>query len=155
MARAGDGADVTLSGVDAASVGAGSVLCHPDFPAPLAARFEARVVVLEVSVPVLRGQAVTLHAHAARESGHVSALVSLLDPKTWEVSRARPRCLLKGQTAVVEVTPARAVPLEQYSDYRALGRVALRDGGRTIAVGVVTKVTTVAEQQQAAAQGGG
>jgi elongation factor 1 alpha-like protein len=32
------------------------------------------------------------------------------------------------------------VPLELYSDYRALGRVALRDGGRTIAVGVVTEL---------------
>ena len=46
----------------------------------------------------------------------------------------------QGQTGVVEITASRAVPLELYSDYRALGRVALRDGGRTIAVGVVTKL---------------
>lgn len=75
---------------------------------------------------------------AARESGHVSALLSLLNAKTGEVQRARPRCLLKGQSAVVEVTPARPLCLEEYSAYRALGRVALRDGGRTIAVGIVT-----------------
>lgn len=55
---------------------------------------------------------------------------------------------------MVEVTPARPLPLERYSDYRQLGRVALRDGGRTIAVGVVTGVTTMAEQQAAAEQGG-
>lgn len=78
---------------------------------------------------------------AARESGHISGLVSLLNGKTGEVQRARPRCLLKGQSAVVEVTPARPLCLECYSDYRALGRVALRDGGRTIAVGVVTGCT--------------
>jgi elongation factor 1 alpha-like protein len=39
-----------------------------------------------------------------------------------------------------QVTPERPVCLERYSDLRALGRVALRDGGRTVAVGVVTAV---------------
>ena len=86
---------------------------------------------------------VTLHAHTARESGHISALVSLLNSKTGEVVRAKPRCLLKGQTAVIEITPARPICLEEYSDYRALGRVALREGGRTLAVGIVTSVTPV------------
>ncbi len=57
--------------------------------------------------------------------------------------RAKPRCLIKGQSAVVEVTPARPLCLEEYSDYRALGRVALREGGRTVAVGIVTAVTPV------------
>jgi elongation factor 1 alpha-like protein len=61
------------------------------------------------------------------------------------VQRARPRCLLKGQAAVVEVSPTRPLCLESYADYRALGRVALRDGGRTIAVGVVTRVLEAGE----------
>lgn len=46
----------------------------------------------------------------------------------------------QGQTGVVEVTPSRPLPLELYSDYRALGRLALRSGGRTVAVGVVTEL---------------
>ncbi len=40
----------------------------------------------------------------------------------------------------MEVTAGRAVPLEVFSDFRALGRLALRDGGRTLAVGVVTQL---------------
>ena len=35
VARAGDSADVTLTGVDATAVCSGTVLCHPDFPVPL------------------------------------------------------------------------------------------------------------------------
>lgn len=35
LARAGDSADVTLTGVDATAVCSGTVLCHPDFPVPL------------------------------------------------------------------------------------------------------------------------
>ena len=70
----------------------------------------------------------------------MSHLVSLLDPKTFEVSKNKPRCLLKGQSAMVEVTLSRTMCLETYKDYRALGRVALRDSGRTIAVGTVTEL---------------
>ena len=45
----------------------------------------------------------TLHAHAVREAAHLSSLVSLLDGRSGEVLRARPRCLLKGQSALVQV----------------------------------------------------
>jgi elongation factor 1 alpha-like protein len=47
---------------------------------------------------------------------------------------------LKGQTALIEVTAARSLVLEEYTDVKALGRIALREGGRTIAVGIVTKL---------------
>jgi elongation factor 1 alpha-like protein len=36
------------------------------------------------------------------------------------------------------------VCLEVYTDFRALGRVALREGGRTIALGLVTQVVSAA-----------
>ena len=38
LARAGDSADVTLAGIDTSAVGAGSVVCHPDFPVPLVSK---------------------------------------------------------------------------------------------------------------------
>jgi elongation factor 1 alpha-like protein len=140
VARAGDSADLVLGGIEPNVVRTGVVVCHPEFEVPLATRFEARVVILEVPIPVLQGQQVTIHVHAARENGTVTRLLSLLDAKTGEVSRRRPRCLLKGQTAVIEIVPGRPIPLETYAQCRALGRVALRDGGRTLAVGIVTAV---------------
>jgi elongation factor 1 alpha-like protein len=142
VARAGDSCDILLTGIEPSAVHAGYVVCHPDFPVPLALRFEVEIVVLDVQIPILKGQQVTLHAHAARDSGHVSRLISLLDSKTGEVVKERPRCLLKGQSARIEVTAARPIPLELFSDYKALGRVALRDAGRTLAVGIVTAVHT-------------
>ena len=50
------------------------------------------------------------------------------------------RCLLRGQTARLEVTAGRSLVLEEYADIKALGRIALREGGRTVAVGVVTRL---------------
>jgi len=41
------------------------------------------------------GGQVTLHAHSGQETGVISRLVSLLNAKTGEASRQRPRCLLK------------------------------------------------------------
>ena len=80
---------------------------------------------------------VSIHVHAAAEAAQISRLVSVLNPKSGEVMKARPRALTKGQTAVLEATTNRPVCLELYTNFRALGRIAIRDGGKTIAVGVV------------------
>jgi elongation factor 1 alpha-like protein len=82
LARAGDSADVVLAGVDASNLAIGAVLCHPDYPVPVVRKVEMQVVVLDVAVPVLKGQPVTLHAHSTREAGHISALLALLNAKT-------------------------------------------------------------------------
>lgn len=48
----------------------------------------------------------------------------------------------RAQITTPNTHACRPLCLEDYSDLRALGRVALRDGGRTVAVGIVTHVTT-------------
>ena len=58
LAMAGDTVDVALNGIDAAAVTGGSMLCLPHWPVPLVSRFEARVVVLEVAMPILKGRQV-------------------------------------------------------------------------------------------------
>ncbi len=45
------------------------------------------MVVLDVPLPLLRGAAVTLHAHAARDEGHITQLVAVLDPRSGEVTK--------------------------------------------------------------------
>ncbi|WIA29533.1 hypothetical protein OEZ86_012032 [Tetradesmus obliquus] len=140
LALAGDSADVLLSGIDASALHAGAVLCHPEFSVHLAVKFTVQVLVLQVPLPILKGHAVTIHAHTAREAGVISALLGLCDSKTGQHRQHKPRCLLSGQTALVEVTPVRPMPLERFADVKALGRVALREGGRTVAVGVVTSI---------------
>ncbi len=83
---------------------------------------------------------VSVHVHSAQESGQISGLLSILNPKTGEVAKQRPRAVAKGQTAMVEVSLARPLCVELYTDYKALGRIALRDAGHTIAVGIVVSL---------------
>lgn len=140
IARAGDNVTVSLQGVDLNRVTAGGVLCHPDFPVAVSKHFEVKIVVLDVTTPILIGSQLEFHIHHAKEVARVVKILSLLDPKTGKVSKKSPRCLLSKQNAVIEVALEEEVCVEEYSRCRALGRVSLRASGRTIALGVVTRI---------------
>lgn len=99
LAMAGDSADLVLSGVYVSALHSGCVLCHPEFPVRLAVKFTAQVLVLDVGMPLLKGHAVTIHTHSAREAGVISQLVALCDSKTGAVTKQRPRCLIGAQVS--------------------------------------------------------
>lgn len=140
VARAGDTVEATVAVSDPSLIHAGSVMCSRLHPIRLAISFKARITVLDIVIPLLHGQNVTLHAHATRGTGVITKILSLIDEHTDEVKKERPRCLLKGQAAIVEIKPSLPMPLEVFGDCRSLARVALRDGGRTLAVGKVLHI---------------
>eukprot|EP00250_Pteridium_aquilinum_P016106 c22946_g1_i1 orf=65-2017(+) len=140
FARAGDNVDLGLQGVEPACLLQGGVLCHPDYPVPAASRIEVKVLVLETSGPLLRGSQVVLHCHHVKEPAKITQLVSLLDQKGEAIPNRKPRCLLPNQRATIEVQPERGICLEEYARYKALGRITLRDGGKTLAVGIVMRI---------------
>lgn len=140
VARAGDSVDIALQGIDISSLMIGGVLCHPDYPVPIAIRIELRVVILDITMPILVGSQVELYIHHVREAAKVVQLLSILDPKTGLVRKKAPRCLTANQNAFMEVVPDRGACIEEYNNYRALGRVTLRAAGRTIAVGIVNRI---------------
>jgi len=139
-AFAGDAAVLTVAGPDQTSLQAGMVLCDPANPVPVTVRFQARVVVFSVEVPITKGYPVILHYGCVSEQATIKRLVSLLNKSTGEVVKSKPRCLTGNQSAVVEVTVTRPVPLELYRTSRELGRFMLRSGGHTIAAGMVTEI---------------
>ncbi|XP_057478420.1 uncharacterized protein LOC130765861 isoform X3 [Actinidia eriantha] len=140
IARAGDNVAVYLLGIDGSHVMSGGVLCHPDFPVSVAKHLELKILTLDVATPILIGSQLEFHIHHAKEAARVVRILSLLDSKTGKVTKQAPRCLLAKQSAVVEVALQAAVCVEEFSTCRALGRVFLRVLGRTVAVGVVTRM---------------
>lgn len=58
VARAGDTADVALGGIEGTVLAVGAVVCHMEWPAPVVTRLEARIVVLDIPVPILKGRQV-------------------------------------------------------------------------------------------------
>ncbi|XP_054778178.1 uncharacterized protein LOC129286186 [Prosopis cineraria] len=138
IARAGDNVAVTLNGVGASHVVSGGVLCHPDFPVAIASHLELKVIVLEGANPILVGSQLEFHMRHSKELAEVSKLSSVVDPKAPLAQRSVLRILLAKQTALVEVILQRRVCVAESS--KALGRVSLRALGRTIAVGLVTRI---------------
>ncbi|XP_034681216.1 HBS1-like protein isoform X3 [Vitis riparia] len=140
IARAGDNVAVCLQGIDGSNVMAGGVLCHPDFPVAVATRLELKVLVLDIKTPILMGSQLEFHTHHSKEAATIVKILSLLDPKTGKVTKTAPRCVTAKQSAVLEVALSGAVCVEEFSNCRALGRAFLRAMGRTLAVGIVTRV---------------
>lgn len=54
-AYAGDYVNVTLANFDQQHMAVGYILSDPAFPVPVASKFEARVVIFNVTVPITRG----------------------------------------------------------------------------------------------------
>ncbi|XP_062227132.1 uncharacterized protein LOC133925248 isoform X3 [Phragmites australis] len=117
LARAGDNISIGLQGIYPGHILSGGVLCHPDFPVSVASSLELKILVLEITMPMLVGL-----------------------QKTGKTSKKMPRLLTARQAAIVEVKLDKEVCVEEFSTLKALGRVFLRSQGNTIAVGVVTRI---------------
>ncbi|KAK9115025.1 hypothetical protein Syun_021822 [Stephania yunnanensis] len=140
VATAGDSVAVGLQGIDSTHVMAGGVLCHQDFPVMVANHLELKVIMLDGAMPIVIGSQVEFHVHHAKEAAKVAKILCLFDLKTGQVSKRGPRCLTAKQNALVEVILDKGVCVEEFSKCRVLGRVFLRALGRTIAVGIVTRI---------------
>uniref|UniRef100_A0A0D9WB71 Tr-type G domain-containing protein n=1 Tax=Leersia perrieri TaxID=77586 RepID=A0A0D9WB71_9ORYZ len=140
VARAGDSIAIGLHGIDPSHVMSGGVVCHPDYPVSVASRLELKILVLDITVPILVGLQFELHIHHAKVSASLVKILSLLEQKTGKASKKIPRFLTSRQTAVIEVKLNKEVCVEEFSNLKALGRVFLRSQGNTIAVGIVNRV---------------
>lgn len=142
VAFAGDQVSVTLSGIEMQNVSVGYVLSDPIQQVPVCSRFEARLVVFNVKVPITKGFPVLIHHQSLVESASIVKLKALLNKSTGEVLKKKPRCLGNNSVAVVDIEVCRPICIERYKDVKELGRVMLRVAGVTIAAGLVTDIFT-------------
>lgn len=137
---AGDQVSVTLSGVDINTINVGCIICDPQNPIPVTTRFQSRILVFNVKVPITIGFPVILHHQSLIEPATIIKLNSQIHKGTGEVIKKKPRCLGNDSCAVVEIETTRPICVENYADFKELGRVMLRVGGVTIAAGMITKI---------------
>lgn len=143
IAFAGDQVVVTLSGVEMQNVSVGFILSDPIQQVPVTIRFEARLVVFNVKVPITKGFPVLIHHQSLVESANIVKLKALLNKSTGEVMKKKPRCLGNNSVAVVDIEVSRPICIERYKDVKELGRVMLRVAGVTIAAGLVTDIYNI------------
>nr|XP_008112747.1 PREDICTED: HBS1-like protein isoform X2 [Anolis carolinensis] len=139
-AAAGDHVSLTLTGMDIIKINVGYIFCCPKEPIKACTRFRARVLIFNIEVPITKGFPVLLHFQTVSEPATIRKLLSVLHKSTGEVTKKKPKCLTKGQNALIELQTQRPIALELYKDFKELGRFMLRYGGSTIAAGVVAEI---------------
>lgn len=128
-----------MHGVTEASLERGAVISHHEFYVPSASKFEMKIVVLDISMPIFRGQSMVLHCHAVSVAAYITQLVATTD-KSGNIVKQNPRTLTRNSHAIIQVAVDRKICVEKYKDISSLGRAALRDRGVTVAIGIVTEI---------------
>uniref|UniRef100_A0A1I7XIB7 GTP_EFTU_D3 domain-containing protein n=1 Tax=Heterorhabditis bacteriophora TaxID=37862 RepID=A0A1I7XIB7_HETBA len=141
---AGDQTLLTLSGTfEPDTIHAGHVIVRGGQDTLLPGRrYTARVVVFDVTVPIMKGTKAELYCHSLCEPCTVIKLISSINKANGKVLKERPRCLTKSMSGLVEIETDYEVAIEPYTNCRALGRITLRAGGQTIAAGIIEKKIT-------------
>ncbi|NVM30776.1 MAG: translation elongation factor EF-1 subunit alpha [Candidatus Helarchaeota archaeon] len=136
----GDNIGFNIRGVSVKDVKRGEVAGKANKPPTVAEEFIGQVIVIYHPTALAVGYAPVIHAHTAQVACKFEELISKIDPKSGQVIQEKPDFLKQGEGGMVRFKPLRPMVIETYKDFPQLGRFAVRDMGRTVAVGVVTKV---------------
>lgn len=139
-AVAGMNVDVSLKDIEGefADVLPGHVICSLEWPVPIVRRVTAKVATYDIALPVTKGQQLMLYLNSSKVPATVTKLVGLIDQSTGKFLKKRPRCIPRYSTAVIHLEFGTSICMERFSNYKALGRLTLRDGGSTVMCGLVT-----------------
>ncbi|KAH8552207.1 P-loop containing nucleoside triphosphate hydrolase protein [Umbelopsis sp. PMI_123] len=136
----GDNVRLRLKGIEEDEIANGFVLCDVKKPVKTTNQFEAQLAILEHKNIICAGYTAVLHVHTGIEEITLSALLHLIDKKTGRRTKRPPQFVKQGQKVIARIETAQPICVETFEDYPQLGRFTVRDEGKTIAIGKVTKV---------------
>ncbi|KIY42912.1 hypothetical protein FISHEDRAFT_63099 [Fistulina hepatica ATCC 64428] len=148
-ALCGDNVRIRLRGVDDEDITPGFVLTSLDRPIHAVRQFQAQLAILEHKNIICAGYSAVMHIHTLAEEVTLPALLHYFDKATGRKSKKPPQYAkrgkhhfddLSGQKIVALIETTAPVCVERFVDYPQLGRFTLRDEGRTIAIGKITKL---------------
>jgi len=136
----GENIKTKVKGIEETDVTPGFVLCCPTDPIKTGRVFDAQVVMLDLKSIICAGYSCMLHLQAMAEEVTIKALICLVDKKTGEKSKTRPRFIKQDQIAIARFVANHPICMETFKAHPQLGRFTLRDEGTTIAIGKILKV---------------
>jgi len=99
--------------------------------------FDAQVIVLDHPNRIMAGYTPVLDCHTAHIACRFNKLLQLVNKRNGEVMEENPKFIKSGQAAICEMVPSKPMCVEAFSKYAPLGRFAVRDMRKTVAVGVI------------------
>ena len=150
-ALCGDNVRLKLRGVDDDNVQVGFVLTDVKNPVKTVKQFEAQLAILDHKNIICAGYSAMMHVHTLAEEIQLNCLLHYYDKKTGRKSKKPPQFAKKGQKVVALLESSGGlVCVERFKDYPQLGRFTLRDEGKTVAIGKVTKLVEKTESGELA-----
>lgn len=143
-AKAGENLRLRISGVDDSDVTPGFVLSSTKSLVPVVTQFEAELFIVELlehNAIFTVGYRSVLHIHTVVEECEVTKLIAQIDPRTKEQKKVK--YMKTGGLCSCRIQLEKPICIETFKDLAAMGRFTLRDEGRTIAIGKVTKLPKV------------
>jgi elongation factor 1-alpha len=110
------------------------------------ASFDAQVIVLDHPNEIRAGYTPVLDCHTAHVACKFDKLKYRMSKRSGALEEIDPKAVKKGQACIVEMIPSKPMCVEAFSVYPPLGRFAVRDMRKTVAVGVIQLVNRVISQ---------
>eukprot|EP00978_Attheya_sp_CCMP212_P030323 scaffold111055_cov52-Attheya_sp.AAC.2 len=102
--------------------------------------FEAQVIIVNHPGKIHVGYTPVLDCHTSHVACEFSKFKVRMDRRTGKVLDENPEFLKTGDAAIVEIKPTKPMIVETFAEFPPLGRFAVRDMKRTVAVGVIKNV---------------
>jgi len=99
--------------------------------------FTAQVIVLDHPNGFGAGYTPVFDCHTSHIACKFNKLLEKLDKRTGKKVEDNPKTIKGGDAAICEIVPTKPMCVESYQQYPPLGRFAVRDMRKTVAVGVI------------------
>jgi len=137
-ASPGDNVGFNVKGVSVKDVRRGHVVSDSkNDPAAEVTRFTAQVVVLNHPGKIVAGYTPVCDCTTAHIACKFDVLVQKIDKRSGKELEAEPKEIKNQEAAIIELVPQKPMVVEAFTAYPPLGRFAVRDMKRTVAVGVI------------------
>jgi len=142
VANPGDSVGFNVKGITVKELKRGYVTSDKNRdPAKEAESFKAQVIILNHPGQISNGYSPVLDCHTAHIACRFETITEKIDRRSGAVLEENPKFIKAGDAARIILLPKKKMCVETFTEYPPLGRFAVRDMKKTIAVGVIKEVT--------------
>jgi elongation factor 1-alpha len=143
-ATPGDNVGFNVKGLSIKDIKRGMVAGDVKNDPPMCAQsFNAQVIVLDHPNKIMPGYTPVVDCHTSHIACKFNKLLHTIDKRTGQAKEQDPKSIKTGDAAIVEMVPSKPMCVEPFSEYPPLGRFAVRDMRKTVAVGVIKSAVRV------------
>jgi elongation factor 1-alpha len=137
----GDNVGFNVRGLATKDIKKGYVVGDVNNDAPKGCEsFDANIIIMNHPKKIVPGYTPVLDCHTSHMACKFDKFYAKLDPRTMKVQIDNPTEAIRGECVLAKIVPTKPLTVESFEQYPALGRFAVRDMKRTVAVGVVINV---------------